>query len=193
MGIYFEGQVPESPQRSPLGGFLDAVLQEGIDKKAELSGGHFSGIKEPDGSGGRVAGVGEGRLALFLPDPVEGFKGPERQIDFSPDLDLPFFIDEKRETADCSDITRYVVSFDSVSARDRPGQFSVMILDGYSYTVDLELHDVLDFFSGEKLPNAVFEFPELSRVETIVDAQHGRAVQDGVESFDGFFADALGR
>ena len=153
-----------------------------VDENIQVPPGHHTRIKGSQGSCRGVARIGEERLPILLPLPIEFLKGVQRQEDLPSHLDLPPLpLVAKRRHLERhrpygADVGSDILAPEPVASGDSPNQRSVFEGQGQAEAVDLELADKSGLAPRGRLPNAPVIVQQLAFPVGIVQAQHREGV-----------------
>ena len=156
-------------------------MAQGVGEKRQGPGRGHGGVELPQGSGGRISRVGEGRRPFLRSLPVDPFKPRQRKIDFSPDLgsgrvgSLP---ESKGQGSDGPEIRRHVLSLQTVSPGGSVMQAAVFVGQGDRYSVDLELGHQADLLDLQLSRDPAVEGLQLDFIEGVGQTQHGHSMSD---------------
>ena len=183
-----------------VGGEVEAA--GGADRVAPDRERPFGGqrrVELADRAGGRVAGVGEGRLAGFGAALVERFEVGDRQVDLAAHFDqLRRVLDAQRDRADRAQVLGDVLADPAVAAGRAADQDAVLVDERHRQPVDLRLGRVAELRGGDVEPLEVVADPRLPGAQLLLAAgvgerEHRLEVLDLPEAVERRRADPLGR
>jgi hypothetical protein len=190
----------------------------GVRRQASLL--HQGRVQIPHGPCGGVPRIGEERQRLCLTFAIGTLEGGARQIHLAAHFNpLPGTIAKRqRQRPNGADVARHVLAPDTVAARGPSHELSILVGQGNAQAVDLELGHIGDGLIADlsasrassdpasyapvgpsrprearPLPHALVERTQLFIRVDVVQAEHGRAMLDGLEPLDRTSRDALGR
>src|SRR6267154_191179 len=158
------------------------------------------GVEHADRAGGGVARIHENFAAAFFLLTVHGFEGFAGHQDFAADFEaggeFEFFqggeINPQWDGANGFHVGRNVFASASIAASDAARESAVDVLQRNAEAVEFVLGDVLDFFAAAALAHAAVEIGQGLVGKSVVQAEHGAGVLDGLEAFAGSGAYADG-
>ena len=155
-------------------------------------------VELADRAGGRVARVGEGRLAGLGAALVQRFEVGDRQVDLAAHFDqLGRVLDAQRDRADRAQVAGHVLADPPVAAGRAAGQHAVLVGQGDRQAVDLRLGRVAELGAVDVEPLEVVAHPRLPGAQLLLVAgvgqrEHLLGVLDLLEAVERRRADALG-
>jgi hypothetical protein len=193
-----ESEGGEPLEEGVLGGWgVVADLSEAVEADCEGARGDGAGIEEFEGAGGGVAGVGEGGLARGDHLVAHALEAVVGEIDFAADLEGGRGVgDLEGKAADGSEVLGDVVPFFAIAPGGSEGEASIFKAEGNGEAIDFGFHQPVEGFAREEAFDGLDPFADpLEAVlvgEEVVEGEHGNAVGDLAEGFEGAFPDALG-
>ena len=181
------GQPPGAQDGIRLALALDveaAPRADAVDEHAQRTAGRHLGVLLAQRAGGRVAGVGEGRLARLDEAGVEVGEGGGREEDLATDLDQSRHVITGQplgHALDGADVVGHVLAGAPVTSRQRPHEAALLVEEVDGESVDLELGEVVGARADLAL-DALGPGLELLEGEGVVEAQHALDVVDGLEA-----------
>ena len=189
--------------KSPLTGRHQAVVMrserqvvadERIERTVELAPGRLGRALLLERTGGRIAGIGERRLAYILPLAIQSLERTEGHQYLAPDLEIGRIARPpqlQRNGTYRPDIGRHVIAARTVAARHGPQQTAVLVSQADCGSVELQFAYILGL--ADLLANPRVELPDLVERVGVGKRQHRIAVLDRTEFVGGVAPHAPGR
>ncbi len=148
-----------------------------VAEQAQGAAGRLPRVEEPDRPGGRVARVGELRLARRPPRAVELGQTAARQVDLAPHLEQGRGADHRQgQLADGAGVGGDVVPHHPVAAGHRPHQETALVDEGDRHAVDLELGRQPGGRRPQLAGDPLVPGLQLALRVGVVEGQHGQGV-----------------
>ena len=197
VGVDLEAEPFQECERVPVVvGHISLRVSEAVDEDVERPLGGHARVELPQRSGGRVAGVGVGIEALFLPALVELGELGLREKDLAARLESCRRAVSEHPEGDAADrpkVQGHILADEAVAPGGPADEETVLVGQGDGDSVVLELAHHVEGFDVEAFAGPAVPCEELIVVEGVRKAQHGRRVRDAGEAGGGLRADALCR